>query len=220
MSAIGKILGRLAPMTKIASPSSTNASKTSSAPASRHASLKESRPVWKGTEYIVREPTDILTSLMTRFNVSKEYAWHLIKHRQCLRNSKPILRGNTKLYPRDTIHLPFKLLQFAENKGEKDVQVLYRDNELLFINKPPHLAVHGGHKVERGDTLQQWLDKNFEEQGVQRPFMLHRLDKEASGVLMLALTKEAATKWSKVISETLVDPTMIIKTVMVGVLYS
>lgn len=217
MSAIGKILDRLVPKTKIVSPSSINANNTSSASTSKRIILKESRPMWKGTEYIVKEPTDIIASLMTRFNVSKEYACNLIKNRQCRLNNKPILRGNTKLHPRDTVHLPFKLLRFAENKGEDKVQVLYRDKELLFINKPPSLAVHGGHKVQRKDTLQQWLDKNFEEQGEQKPFMLHRLDKDASGVLMLALTKEAATKWSKIISETLVDPTKIVKRVILSI---
>ena len=156
--------------------------------------LNASKTVWKGTEYTIKESTDIITSLMTRFGVSKEYASNLVKHRQCLRNNKPILRGNTKVHPRDVIHLPFKLLQFVEDRQDERVQVLYKDDELLFINKPPSLAVHSGHKVEREETLQEWLDKNFTECGRQRPFMLHRLDKEASGVLMLALDQGIGNK--------------------------
>jgi 23S rRNA pseudouridine955/2504/2580 synthase len=69
--------------------------------------------------------------------------------------------------------------------------VLYRDDDILALNKPPGLAVQGGTKVTRHlDSLLDGL--RFE--AAERPRLVHRLDRDTSGVLLLARNAAAAAR--------------------------
>src|SRR5262249_36546269 len=67
--------------------------------------------------------------------------------------------------------------------------VLHRDDVVIVLNKPPGLAVQGGSGTER--HLDGMLDALRFGSEV-RPRLVHRLDKETSGVLVLARTLAAA----------------------------
>ena len=69
--------------------------------------------------------------------------------------------------------------------------VLYRDDDLIAINKPPGLAVQGGVKTER--HLDAMLDA-LRFGAAERPRLVHRLDKDTSGVLVLARHAAAAAR--------------------------
>ncbi len=67
--------------------------------------------------------------------------------------------------------------------------VIYRDDHVIAINKPPGLPVQGGSKQHRHvDGMAEALRYGMEE----KPRLVHRLDKDTSGVLLLARTREAA----------------------------
>jgi 23S rRNA pseudouridine955/2504/2580 synthase len=68
--------------------------------------------------------------------------------------------------------------------------VLYEDDEVLALNKPSGLAVQGGTKTSRhiDRLLSAWGE------GPQRPRLVHRLDRDTSGVLLLGKTPGAAAR--------------------------
>lgn len=70
--------------------------------------------------------------------------------------------------------------------------VLYEDEEVLVLNKPAGLAVQGGTKTSKhvDRLLSAWGE------GLQRPRLVHRLDRDTSGVLVLGKTPGAAAKLS------------------------
>lgn len=69
--------------------------------------------------------------------------------------------------------------------------VLYQDDQLIVLNKPTGLATQGGTKTLRHvDALLDVLTTP----GGERPRLVHRLDKDTSGVLLLAATRKAA-RW-------------------------
>ncbi len=71
--------------------------------------------------------------------------------------------------------------------------VIYKDDEMIVLNKPAGLAVQGGSKITRHvDGLLDGL-----RYGKERPKLVHRLDKETSGVLVLARTNKAAQLLTK-----------------------
>lgn len=72
-------------------------------------------------------------------------------------------------------------------------QVLHCDDEVLVINKPPGLAVQGG------SGLHQHLDAMLDALrfGGERPRLVHRLDRDTSGVLLLARTLTSAANLAK-----------------------
>jgi 23S rRNA pseudouridine955/2504/2580 synthase len=70
--------------------------------------------------------------------------------------------------------------------------VLYEDEEVLVLNKPAGLAVQGGTKTIKhiDRLLSAWGE------GLERPRLVHRLDRDTSGVLVLGKTPGAAAKLS------------------------
>jgi len=68
--------------------------------------------------------------------------------------------------------------------------VLYEDEEVLALNKPAGLAVQGGTKTVKhiDRLLSAWGE------GLERPRLVHRLDRDTSGVLVLGKTPGAAAK--------------------------
>ncbi len=72
-------------------------------------------------------------------------------------------------------------------------RVLYRDDEIIVIDKPPGLAVQGGTKTRR--HLDAMLDALHA--GGERPRLVHRLDRDTSGVLVLARSAAAAARLAK-----------------------
>lgn len=71
--------------------------------------------------------------------------------------------------------------------------VIYQDKEIIAFNKPPGLAVQGGSKVVH--HIDRLLDAFG--RGEERPRLVHRLDKDTSGVLIVAKTAQTAKRLSK-----------------------
>ena len=85
----------------------------------------------------------------------------------------------------------------AEDTEFMQALVIHRDRAAIVINKPPGLATQGGTKTERHvDGLLDAL--TFEAEG--RPKLVHRLDKDTSGVLLLARSANAAGHFAKAFS--------------------
>jgi 23S rRNA pseudouridine1911/1915/1917 synthase len=75
------------------------------------------------------------------------------------------------------------------------VNVVYEDEEVLVINKPPGMVVHPGHGNFSG-TLLNALAYYYQGTGTQT-FLCHRIDKDTSGILLLAKNELAQTKLAK-----------------------
>jgi len=74
-------------------------------------------------------------------------------------------------------------------------KIVYQDENLLAINKPSGWIVNEATTTKNKPVLQSWLKKNFDyEIAKSREFrsgIVHRLDKETSGILIVAKTKKA-----------------------------
>ncbi len=112
------------------------------------------------------------------------------------------VRANTRLESGQSIRVPpMPDAPEREDKpkralSRKDIQhvrslVIFRDDHVLAINKPSGLAVQGGTQTER--HLDAMLDAlTFD--ASERPRLVHRLDRDTSGVLLLARTRNSATQ--------------------------
>lgn len=78
-----------------------------------------------------------------------------------------------------------------------DIPILYEDENIVVINKPVGVVVTPGAGYEEADTLVGWLIKHagegIRQVGVEahRPGIVHRLDKDTSGVMIMAKTQAA-----------------------------
>lgn len=76
-----------------------------------------------------------------------------------------------------------------------NIKIISDQKDYLVINKPSGLIAHGGRGIKE-KTLSDWLVENYPEiakvgDDPERPGIVHRLDKEASGLMLIPKTNEA-----------------------------
>jgi len=74
--------------------------------------------------------------------------------------------------------------------GKIPIPTLFENNACLVLNKPAGLPVQGGEGI--GVSLDSILSENFS----PRPLLVHRLDRDTSGIILVAKTREAAAVFS------------------------
>jgi 23S rRNA pseudouridine1911/1915/1917 synthase len=115
-------------------------------------------------------------------------------------NDVPV-KSNYKVKPGDVVrilltHPPFENRVDPENIP---LDIVYEDDALLLINKPPGFVVHPGHGNYTG-TLVNALAYHFENlplNSSDRPGLVHRIDKDTSGLLVIAKTEAALSHLAK-----------------------
>lgn len=76
----------------------------------------------------------------------------------------------------------------------KEIPVLFEDDEIFVINKPAGVAVQGGEGIAHP------LDEEFSRQVGFKVHLVHRLDKETCGLMVVAKNPKAASKWIDLIA--------------------
>lgn len=74
-----------------------------------------------------------------------------------------------------------------------DIPIIYQNSEIFIINKKAGMPVQGGEKIVHP------LDEELAKQVGQKVYLVHRLDKDTSGLMLVAKTPAAASKWTKLI---------------------
>ncbi len=130
---------------------------------------------------------------------NRSRAGHLIENSCVIHNSK-LAKASTAVKVNDTIEIHLPEAQPSELQPyDLKLDVLFEDEDLLVINKPAGLVVHpaAGHAQ---DTLVNALLAHTDDLsmkfGEERPGIVHRLDKETSGIIVIAKndsTHEALT---------------------------
>ncbi len=139
---------------------------------------------------------------------SKRLDSYLADSTECTRSRIKVLCDNNLVYVNGIVAKANKIVKngdvinFTEPKPEIldltpkniDINVVYQDEDLAVINKPQGLTVHAGNGTD-GDTLVNallyHLDKLSSINGVIRPGIVHRIDKNTSGLLVVAKNDKA-----------------------------
>ncbi|MTH97380.1 RluA family pseudouridine synthase [Roseibium sp. RKSG952] len=82
----------------------------------------------------------------------------------------------------------------ADDKAAIDDMMLFEDSQVMVLNKPAGLAVQGGSGLKR--HLDGMLDAFVNKKG-EKPRLVHRLDRETSGIILVAKTRKAAQELTK-----------------------
>lgn len=112
-----------------------------------------------------------------------------------------IVKSNYKVKANDVVRVLFEHPPYEQLLVPEDIpiDVVYEDDALLVVNKPPGMVVHPGHGNYSG-TLINALTFHFENlpnNSSNRPGLVHRIDKDTSGLLVVAKTEEAMTHLAK-----------------------
>ena len=110
------------------------------------------------------------------------------------------VKSNYKVKPNDLIkilfeHPPHENLLVPE---KINLDIVYEDDDLVVINKPAGLVVHPGHGNYSGTLVNGLLYhfKNLPINSSNRPGLVHRLDKDTSGLLVVAKNDNSMVKLS------------------------
>lgn len=92
------------------------------------------------------------------------------------------------------------------------LEIIYSDKDIIVLNKPPGISVHGGSSVT-AKTMVDFLLRRFPEiqnigdDPAVRPGIVHRLDKDTSGIMVVARTQESFSKLKELFTKRLVEKT-------------
>lgn len=142
-----------------------------------------------------QSPLRIDKYLMNRIeNATRNKIQEGAKNGSVFVNGVPV-KSNYKVKPFDVIrvlftHPPYENLLVGENIP---LDVVYEDDTLLVVNKPAGMVVHPGHGNYSGTLINALIYKfdNLPNNSSDRPGLVHRIDKDTSGLLVIAKTEQA-----------------------------
>lgn len=158
------------------------------------------------TQLVSDSTNERLDSFVSRMrpDISRSRIQRLIRENSILVNNKPAKVAG-RLQPNDEVQITLPLDKSPYPIPEyMPIKILYEDDDVLVIDKPPGLSVHPSPGQPRGTLVNALLAHypNLEDVGDKlRPGIVHRLDANTSGVLVVAKTDEAHQNISKQFKE-------------------
>ncbi|MGO3731630.1 MAG: RluA family pseudouridine synthase [Vagococcus sp.] len=146
--------------------------------------------------YTIKEETGridkVLTEVFSEFSRSQIQSW--LKN-QCVTVNEDVVKSNYKVKKTDDIVInrpePKVLTAVAQ---DIPVDIVYEDNAVIVVNKPQGMVVHPSAGHPDGTLVNALLHHASalsDINDVIRPGIVHRIDKDTSGLLMVAKTNEA-----------------------------
>ena len=140
--------------------------------------------------------------LQTLTSNSRNNIKQLLKNHQILVNGAPISQFDFELIAKDIVSIsPYPVKK--NGKRISKLPILYEDDELLVINKPSGLLSIADDKDKEHTAYRYMMDYVREENPKNRIFVVHRIDKETSGVMIFTKSSELKDalqdKWNQLV---------------------
>lgn len=132
--------------------------------------------------------------------LSRTIIQKLIREGKVFLNSQAINKPHHRVCPADEIRVIIPEKEKAEFLPEKiPLEALYEDDDLLIINKQPGLVVHPSAGNQEHTLVNALLGRRTQLSDINknRPGIVHRLDKETSGLLVIAKNNASHLKLAK-----------------------
>ncbi len=154
--------------------------------------FKKQKRVWMQKVFIALTDHKRLDEFLAKeLQISKNQVLNLIKEGLVFCQKKGVKKGGLALKKGDEITLLTpKITPKPLKRGlDLEIGVIFEDEDLLVLNKPPNLVIHKAPSVKE-PTLVDWLEfKNYELSNLgskERYGIVHRLDKDTSGGIVIA----------------------------------
>ncbi len=153
---------------------------------------------YKFTAAIGQEPLRVDKFLMNFIeNATRNKIQIAIKAGSVLVNNK-VVKANYKVKPNDEVrvvltHPPHENLLVAE---DLPIDIIYEDDDVIVVNKVAGMVVHPGHGNYSGTLVNGLIHhvENLPTNSNERPGLVHRIDKDTSGLLVVAKNENAMSK--------------------------
>ncbi len=140
------------------------------------------------------------TEELTRSRLKK-----LIEEGRVHINGEPVTKAGEGIKAGDSVTLSIPdAVEYAVQAENIPIEIVYQDEDFAIVNKPKGMTVHVGNGVAQGtlvNALLYALDKLSGIGGVLRPGIVHRIDKDTTGLLVVAKNDRAHVSLAGQIAE-------------------
>lgn len=135
-------------------------------------------------KYIVKE-NEILTEFLKKMfsNLSKNSVKSLLHNEKVFVNGNMTTKYNYELNVGDTVEI--------REKVAKNIDIIYEDKDIIVINKPSGLLTVATEKEKNKTAYHLVMEYLKKKNKNNRIFIIHRLDKDTSGIIMFAKNERA-----------------------------
>ncbi len=157
----------------------------------------------KMPEYKVKEPMPLLEFLLSSLkNQSRNNIKSLLTHRQILIDGAPVTQYDFMLSKDDVVMIsPAPVRKITNTKEMLDI--IYEDDELIAINKPSGLLSIASDREKEITAYRLLMDHVRIQNPRNRIYVVHRIDKDTSGVLIVAKNEKLRDilqdKWNDIV---------------------
>ncbi|HNX15976.1 MAG TPA: RluA family pseudouridine synthase [Bacilli bacterium] len=152
-------------------------------------------------QFPIKKQCELLAFLLESFpSQSRNSIKSLLSSHRVSIDGAPVSQFNFKLFPGDTVIISSSPIR---KKTRSNLPIIYEDSEFIVINKPSGLLSVASDK-EKGSTAYRMLSDYVQQKDKHnRIFVIHRLDEDTSGVLMVAksptIQKKLQDHWNELV---------------------
>jgi 23S rRNA pseudouridine1911/1915/1917 synthase len=146
----------------------------------------------------IKKETGLIDFLVTH-GYTKTKVRQLLKHRAISVNNRVVTGHDYQLSAGDIVSMETKPQPGQDILEQYGIAIVYEDDAVMVINKPTGLLTIAT-ETEKKETAYYLLNAYFKERNVSRPdriFIVHRLDRETSGLIVFAKDEAAKKKLQK-----------------------
>lgn len=154
-------------------------------------------------EFKVTHETELLIFLLEKFqSQSRNSVKSLLSSHRVSVDGAPVSQFDFKLYPEDTVIISNSAIR---KKTRSKLPIIYEDDDLIVINKPSGLLSIASDNEKSSTAYRMLSDYVQQKDKHNRIFVVHRLDEDTSGVLMVAKNVEIQqalqNKWNDIVTK-------------------
>lgn len=154
-------------------------------------------------EFKVDKECELLSFLLEKLNSqSRNSIKSLLTHRRVSIDGAPVTQFNFKLYKGDVVIISKTSIH---KKTRSNLPIIYEDDELIAINKPSGLLSIASDKEKGSTAYRMLMDYVQQKDKHNRIFVVHRLDEDTSGVLVVAknphIQKLLQDNWNQIVKK-------------------
>ncbi len=157
------------------------------------------------TYQLVSDGRRLDVQLSEEAGISRSRAAALMEEGYCLLEGKPCRKAGTKPPAGREVVLTVPAPKDAAPQAEDiPLEILYEDRDLAVVVKPRGMVVHPAAGHSEGTLVNALLGSLDELSGIggeKRPGIVHRLDKDTSGIMMVAKNDETQTELSRMLKD-------------------
>jgi 23S rRNA pseudouridine1911/1915/1917 synthase len=141
------------------------------------------------------KPSRLDTYIANKAHLTRTYVQKLIEDGCVILNDNKKPKTGSRLKEGDIIHVKIPVVRESPiQKQDLPIEILYEDDHIVVVNKQRGMVVHPAAGSPDGTLVNALLHHVDDLEGIgdeKRPGIVHRLDKNTSGVMVVAKTQEA-----------------------------